>query len=227
MPAFSRICRTASIFLFITVLSCFALPAQAPQQSRSAVQASQSQQSGAPAAPAGDARQPRRQQQEMQKAPPRAEGEGPFPHLIIRGVTLIDGTGAPPVGPVDIVIEQNRIAEIRNVGAPHTKIDPARRPKAGPGDHELNCEGMYALPGFIDMHTHIGPVTSVPAEYIFKLWMGHGVTTIREVLAGNGIDWMLDERAKSDRNEITAPRIKSYVMFGMGAKQPITTPQQA
>ena len=225
MPAFSRICRTAAVFLFVTVLSCFALPAQAPQQSRSAVQASQSQQTGA--SHVGEVRQPRRQQQEMQKAPPRAEGEGPFPHLIIRGVTLIDGTGAPPEGPVDIVIEQNRIAEIRNVGAPHTKIDPARRPKAGPGDHELNCEGMYALPGFIDMHTHIGPVTSVPAEYIFKLWMGHGVTTIREVLAGNGIDWMLDERAKSDRNEITAPRIKSYVMFGMGAKQPITTPQQA
>ena len=86
---------------------------------------------------------------------------------------------------------------------------------------------MYALPGLIDMHTHIGPVTSVPAEYLFKLWMGHGVTTIREVLAGNGIDWMLEERGKSDRNEITAPRIKSYVRFGMGAKSAITTPQQA
>ena len=54
----------------------------------------------------------------MQKAPPRSEGEGPFPHLILRGVTLIDGTGAPPVGPVDIVIEKNRIAKIVNVGVP-------------------------------------------------------------------------------------------------------------
>ena len=33
------------------------------------------------------------------------EGEGPFARLIIRGATLIDGTGAPPIGPVDIVIE--------------------------------------------------------------------------------------------------------------------------
>jgi hypothetical protein len=40
-------------------------------------------------------------------APPRRadEGEGPFERLIIRGATLIDGTGAPPVGPMDIVIE--------------------------------------------------------------------------------------------------------------------------
>src|SRR5436305_8898972 len=202
-------------FLVITFLVITLASSTAPPQATSTGQsAGQSKQTGAPAAPAEDSRQPqspsrRRAEQEMPKAPPRAEGEGPFPHLIIRGVTLIDGTGAPPVGPVDIVIEQNRIAEIRSVGAPHTKIDPTHRPKAGPGDRELNCEGMYALPGFIDMHTHIGPVTSVPAEYLFKLWMGHGVTTIREVLGGNGIDWMLEERGKSDHNEITAPRIKS------------------
>ena len=44
------------------------------------------------------------------------EGEGPFDRLVIRGATVIDGTGAPPMGPVDIVIEQNRIREIRSVG---------------------------------------------------------------------------------------------------------------
>ena len=52
------------------------------------------------------------------KAPPRAEGEGPFTRLILRGVTLVDGTGSPPLGPVDIVIEKNRIAEIVPVGSP-------------------------------------------------------------------------------------------------------------
>src|SRR5215208_5022905 len=48
-------------------------------------------------------------------APPRAEGEGPFKRLILRGVTLINGTGAPPIGPVDIVIEQNRIVQVASV----------------------------------------------------------------------------------------------------------------
>ncbi|MGB7489289.1 MAG: hypothetical protein WBN62_03055, partial [Thermoanaerobaculia bacterium] len=36
------------------------------------------------------------------EAPPRNEGEGPFQRLILRGGTLIDGTGAPAIGPVDI-----------------------------------------------------------------------------------------------------------------------------
>ena len=42
-------------------------------------------------------------------APERADGIGPFPKLIIRGVTLINSTGAPPTGPVDIVVENNII----------------------------------------------------------------------------------------------------------------------
>lgn len=35
---------------------------------------------------------------------PDGEGAGPYDRLIIRGVTLIDGTGAPPQGPIDLVI---------------------------------------------------------------------------------------------------------------------------
>src|SRR4051794_15103247 len=40
----------------------------------------------------------------MHAAPARraTEGFGPYRKLVIRGVTLIDGTGAPPRGPVDI-----------------------------------------------------------------------------------------------------------------------------
>ncbi|MFQ5445881.1 MAG: amidohydrolase, partial [Saprospiraceae bacterium] len=50
---------------------------------------------------------------QVEKAPPRAEGDGPYGQLIIRGVTLINGNCAPPTGPVDIVVEQNRITAIR------------------------------------------------------------------------------------------------------------------
>src|SRR5437016_13596521 len=57
------------------------------------------------------------------------EGDGPFDRLIIRGATLIDGTGAPPIGPVDIVIEKNRIREIRSVGYPKVPIKQEERPK--------------------------------------------------------------------------------------------------
>ena len=162
------------------------------------------------------------------EAPPRAEGEGPFERLILRGATLIDGTGAPPVGPMDIVIEGNRIVEIRSVGYPGVSIDDDMRPEAGPGDKEIDLEGMYVMPGFVDCHTHTGGAPQqTPAEYVFKLWLGHGVTTIRDVGCLNGLAWNKDHQAKSDRNEITAPRMQNYIFYGMGHKGPIATAEQA
>ena len=67
--------------------------------------------------------------QEVRPAPdrPAGEGEGPFQRLVIRSALLIDGTGAPPRGPVDIVIEGNRIAAIQNAGTPGVPADPNRR----------------------------------------------------------------------------------------------------
>src|SRR3546814_5777841 len=38
-------------------------------------------------------------------APDRRQGVGPYPQLILRGVTVINGTGSPAFGPADIVIE--------------------------------------------------------------------------------------------------------------------------
>src|SRR5947199_9495107 len=82
------------------------------------------------------------------------EGEGPFARLIIRGATLIDGTGAPPIGPVDIVIEGNRIRDVRSVGFPKVPIKPENRPKDA--TKEIDATGLYVLPGFIDLHGHSG-----------------------------------------------------------------------
>jgi len=165
---------------------------------------------------------------QIKKAPPRTEGEGPWSQLIIRGVTLINGNGAPPTGPVDIVVEKNKIVSIKTVGYPGIEIDPARRPELKKGGKELNANGMYLLPGFIDMHGHIGGDSQgTDAEYVFKLWMAHGITTIREPSAGNGIDWVLDQKARSDKSEITAPRILAYTSFGQGSDKPISTPEMA
>ncbi len=164
----------------------------------------------------------------IKKAPEVKEGEGPYPQLIIRGVMLIDGTGAPPVGPVDIVVKQNRIVNIVSIGLPTPGMaSQGNRPQLEPGGKELNCEGMYLMPGFVDMHGHIGGGQAPIAEYVFKLWMAHGVTTIRDPGSGNGLEWVLDQKNKSAQNLITAPRIKAYVTFGSGSKEPIRTPEQA
>lgn len=160
--------------------------------------------------------------------------EGPFSQLIIRGVTLINGNGSPPRGPIDIVVENNKIVNIQVVGYPGVKIDASKRPKLKPGGKELDCSGMYLLPGFIDMHGHIGgEAQGADSDYVFKLWMAHGITTIREP-SGRGVDWTLDLKRKSEKNQIIAPRIYAYTGFGQqgGDFNPlkgsaISTPEQA
>lgn len=167
-------------------------------------------------------------QAQITKAPDRQEGDGPWPQLIIRGATLINGTLAPPMGPVDIVVENNRIVDVRVVGYPGVPIKESRRPVLKPGGKELNASGMYIMPGFVDSHAHIGGMSQgTPAEYVYKLWMGHGITTIVDPSSGNGIGWTLEEKKRSDKNEITAPRIQAYTSFGQGSKTPIATDQQA
>ena len=156
------------------------------------------------------------------------EGQGPFKRMVIRGATVIDGTGAPPNGPVDIVIEGNRIVEVRTVGYPKVAIDPADRPKGG--DHEIDGSKMYVLPGFVDMHGHIGGAAQgTSAEYVFKLWLAHGVTTVREPGSGNGTEWTMHERERSAKNEIVAPRIWPYVFTSSGYWDagPINSPEAA
>ncbi|HEV2854525.1 MAG TPA: amidohydrolase family protein [Thermoanaerobaculia bacterium] len=181
-----------------------------------------------PAVAAEKKAEKKKDEESIPKAPPRAEGEGPFKRLILRGATLIDGTGAPPIGPVDIVIEKNRIVQVASAGNPGVEPDPEKRPKAEPGDREIDLKGMYVLPGFVDMHGHIGGKDQgTPAEYVFKLWMGHGITTVRDPGSGNGVDWTLEAKAKSARNEITAPRIQAYIFFGAERDDPFTRPEEA
>ena len=152
----------------------------------------------------------------VQGAPDRRadEGEGPFERLIIRGATLIDGSGAPARGPVDIVIEGNRIVAVKGIGAPLAPIDEDDRPSGA--TREIDASGSYVMPGFVNNHVHIGGVPKASeAEYAYKMWMAHGITTIRGV-PGGPLDWTLNERERSANNEIVAPRIFAYHVPGQG-----------
>lgn len=168
------------------------------------------------------------QEEGVAHAPERAEeGEGPFERLIIRGATVVDGTGAPPVGPVDVVVEGDRIVEVRRVGNPLTGPREDGRPAGA--TRELDARGMYVLPGFVDLHAHIGgSAQGTPAEYVYKLWMAHGVTTVRDPGSSNGVDWTLEARRRSERNEIVAPHIHAYALAGSGwDRGSLDTPQKA
>ncbi len=151
-------------------------------------------------------------------------GEGPFDQLIIRGVTLINGDGSPPRGPVDIVVENNIIVAIQVVGYPGVEIVEKNRPKLKKDGKELDASGMYLLPGFVDMHGHIGGKSQgANSSYVFKLWMAHGITTVRQPSGINAKELKL----LSSKNKIVAPRIFDYVGFGSGSKKPISTPEMA
>lgn len=141
-------------------------------------------------------------------APPRAEGDGPYERLVIRNAILIDGTGAPPRGPVDIVVEGNRIASIVNAVEVAGMMRAEGRPQEA--SREIDATGMYVLPGFVDLHLHSGDTPKTPeAEYAYKLWLAHGITSGRGVPFAS-FDFSLSEKERSARNEITAPRMFSY-----------------
>jgi len=153
--------------------------------------------------------------------------EGPFNQLIIRGVTLINGDGSPPRGPIDIVVEDNKIKRIQVVGYPGVEIKDSGRPQLEPGGKELDASGMYILPGFIDMHGHIGgKAQGANPDYVFKLWMAHGITTVRQP-SGRSAEEVLDLKQKSENHDIVAPRIFGYTGFGSSEKNPISTPEEA
>lgn len=165
---------------------------------------------------------------QVKPAPDRSQGEGPFDRLIIRGATLIDGTGGMPRGPVDIVIEENKIVDIKGVGTPMLPIDEKNRPTGA--TKEIDATGKYVMPGIIDLHIHTGSETKAPeAEYVYKLWLAHGITTVRGVPSGD-LEWSLSEKKRSAQNKIAAPRMISFHRPGSGKEwkdRKILTPADA
>ena len=147
----------------------------------------------------------------------RDRGDGPFGRLVLRGAMVIDGTGAPPWGPADIVIEGDRIVTIAAVGVPGLPINDTRRPAGG--DREIDCAGKFLTPGFIDSHAHIGTPfhaesgEMMPADYVYKLWLAHGVTSVREAGCMNGLAWTREQKDASEANRIAAPHLHPYVYF--------------
>ena len=89
-------------------------------------------------------------------------GQGHKPNLLLREVTVIDATGAPPRENVDVLIRDERIEKI----APH--IQPP------PGAQLIQARGRFLIPGLWDMHVHIWD-----ADLAFPLFLANGVTGVR------------------------------------------------
>ncbi len=144
---------------------------------------------------------------ESQEKPPQ-NGKRPN-QLVIRNATVVDGNGTPAEGPLDIVIQNNRIVQI---AAPKADAEYLKT-----ADAMIDATGKYVLPGFINMHGHLQDERAgkaMPFDYQYKLWLGCGITTIRDV--GSEIDKAVVEKQKSAAGQIAAPRIFLYMWFPGG-----------
>lgn len=160
----------------------------------------------------------------------RTRGREPRRYLKLTGARIIDGTGAPPWGPADLIVEDGRILALAKTGK--AKLPEAVRPE---DVLEIDCSGKFLTPGFIDCHAHIGapfharngPQPS--ADYIYKLWLGHGITTVRETGCFNGLSWTLQQKAAAEEHRIDAPRIMAYAPFPATTDyvKSLHTPEQA
>ena len=104
--------------------------------------------------------------------------------LLIRGGTLVDGTGAA-ARRADIVIEAGRIAAILPPGAPTTS-----RSDNLPQDQLLDASDQVICPGFIDIHSHGELIHTLPHAEQRELMtgrLGQGITTEIVGNCGTGI----------------------------------------
>jgi imidazolonepropionase-like amidohydrolase len=133
--------------------------------------------------------------------------------LLIHNAIVIDGNGTPASGPKDILVENNRIADV-------IPLDPVAVARAGgrqqiQADAVIDATGKYVLPGLINAHAHLQEERGgkpQPIEYELNIWLACGITTVRDV--GSDTKRALELRRMSAEGQIAAPRIFVYPMFG-------------
>ena len=127
------------------------------------------------------------------------------PVLVIRGATLIDGTGAPPLPDSSVIVRGNTIEAVASVG-----------PSPPPANATvIEARGKYLLPGIIDSHSHIDKPNGVGLteeqkalvqQHNLKAYLYSGITTA-VTLAASDRDWMLEQRRLARDHEIISPRL--------------------
>lgn len=109
--------------------------------------------------------------------------------LVLRGGTLIDGTGTKPQRDSTIVVIGERIVA---AGRAHGRL-PA-------GVRVVDLRGKYVLPGLWDMHGH----TENLPKILLPLWVANGVTGVREMWGFSHLHRMRD---RIEAGELLGPRM--------------------
>jgi N-acyl-D-amino-acid deacylase len=109
--------------------------------------------------------------------------DGTTHDLVIRGATLVDGTGAPACT-ADLAVDGGTIVAVRRRGAAELpgieRVEPVTAPAfdrepLGRGRREIDAGGLLLTPGFVDIHTHYDGQATWDAQLAPS--SVHGVTT--------------------------------------------------
>ncbi len=100
--------------------------------------------------------------------------------LVIRGGTVVDGTGAAPFE-ADVGVKDGRIACVGRIAAS--------------GAEEIDARGQIVTPGFVDIHTHYDGQATWDTRMQPSSW--HGVTTV--VMGNCGVGFAPCKPADHDR----------------------------
>ena len=128
--------------------------------------------------------------------------------LIIKDITLIDGTGSRPQPHASIFINDGRINQISlNSGS-----------QISTQAHVIEGRGRYAIPGLFDVHAHVtflrrpqqlSGYDRKTTERVLRIMLAYGITTARNPGAPTADGVAL-------RNDIEAKRIIGPTMFTAG-----------
>lgn len=128
--------------------------------------------------------------------------------IVVRGAMVVDGSGKPAAGPFDIVVENDLITQIVSFDPVAAKEGKARRPEKG--DLDIDATGKYVLPGLINLHGHTQDERAgvpMPVEYVTKMWLACGITTVRDAWASKKV---LGFRDQINAGTLVGPRIFPY-----------------
>ncbi|MBS2553534.1 amidohydrolase family protein [Catenulispora sp. NL8] len=125
--------------------------------------------------------------------------------MIIKNVTVIDGTGTTPRPGMDVLIDAGRFADIRPTGTGSSGAS------GGSGDEPvLDGRDGYLLPGLWETHTHLTvlgmPVTEIPASMRETLagYLQMGITSVCDL---GGLYLLPRSERETGRANGTAPAV--------------------
>jgi len=140
--------------------------------------------------------------------PPHDPSKDPI--LVIRGATLIDGTGGGPLANAALVIRGDRILD---VGPADRVRIPAKV------DRTIDARGLYMLPGLVDLHMHFrqqrgddfsmfrdsDAAAAIRGIEKLGLYLDGGITAVRDLGGANDVAQKIQEAVA--RHIFPGPRV--------------------